>query len=393
MMLIRISTNRKRGFLKMTQFSRMLRSSERLILSDLCGEHSAEWLVFTRRRVAIADGKSSKALTGYAEPGLINPGMALLGIEPAFDVTFGAQRAELVLQDSRAAVRLPMPMLAGPLTESLEIRPTSCRWDGEFLLAEADDLLVGATLVDAGGRLEDAVEAAYGRLLDLATGWHLFRIWQYVPQINDVRGGLERYRQFNIGRWAAFENRFGRDLRSFMPAALSCGTGRGQGGSHLQGWQGSSDLFSKTPPRCPPTIIRRNTARGLLGLPVGSWRIAPAAARFCFPALPALRATAAWGKGTGSFSSALRCNNIEIMLGRMGCLSGLRPNLWAESGIRDAHFKCYLRHPEILPLVREWLCDSLGTDDHFTYLQADICRMDLDLEIEGRIVGEPCSSD
>ncbi|MCB1211556.1 MAG: hypothetical protein KDK97_19685, partial [Verrucomicrobiales bacterium] len=86
-------------------------------------------------------------------------------------------------------------------------------------------------------------------------------------------------------------------------------------------------------------------------------------------------------------------HNIEIMLGRMGCLGGLRPESWAAGGVRDAHFKCYLRYPEILPLVREWLQDACGTDDHFTYLLADICRTDLDLEIEGRIVGEPCCSE
>src|SRR5690606_23756156 len=48
-------------------------------------------------------------------------------------------------------------------------------------------------------------------------------VWNYVPYINQISEGLEHYRQFNIGRWLAFETLFGRDLRSFMPAASAVG--------------------------------------------------------------------------------------------------------------------------------------------------------------------------
>ncbi|MCP5556400.1 MAG: hypothetical protein H7A55_01485 [Verrucomicrobiaceae bacterium] len=318
--------------------------------------------------------------------------MAFLGIEPAFDVTFGAQRAELVLQDSRAALQLPMPWLAGPATESLEIQPTACRWEGDFLLAEAPDLLVGATLVDAGGRLEDAVEAAYTRLLDLAKGWHLYRIWQYVPQINEVRGGLERYRQFNIGRWAAFERRFGRDLRSFMPAASAVGLGGDKIVVIFKAGRVRPNYF-ENPSQVPAYHYPAEYGPRPPGFARGVVADCDGSRTVLLSGTASIEGHRSVGEGDWELQFRTTMHNIEIMLGRMGCLGGLRPESWAAGGVRDAHFKCYLRYPEILPLVREWLQDACGTDDHFTYLLADICRTDLDLEIEGRIVGEPCCSE
>ena len=61
------------------------------------------------------------------------------------------------------------------------------------------------------------------------------------------------------------------------------------------------------------------------------------------------------------------------------------PLKWAEESIRAAHFKCYLRDPAATSVVQEWLVESFGTHEHFTFVQADICRADLDIEIEAAI--------
>ena len=55
--------------------------------------------------------------------------------------------------------------------------------------------------------LQAASEAAYDRifrLLDTQKLPHLWRIWNYMADINTETHGLERYRQFNIGRQDAF---------------------------------------------------------------------------------------------------------------------------------------------------------------------------------------------
>jgi hypothetical protein len=76
-------------------------------------------------------------------------------------------------------------------------------------------------------------------------------------------------------------------------------------------------------------------------------------------------------------------HNIEIMLHRMQVAAAWQPDSWSRNGIENAQFKCYLRHQKDLPRVREWIQESCGQDAHFSYVLADICRRDLDIEIEG----------
>ncbi|MGH8744550.1 MAG: hypothetical protein ACREUY_09770, partial [Burkholderiales bacterium] len=45
--------------------------------------------------------------------------------------------------------------------------------------------------------------------------------------------------------------------------------------------------------------------------------------------------------------------------------------------------KVYIRQAQHFPLIREMLEKALGADRPVLYLQADICRRDLLLEIEG----------
>jgi hypothetical protein len=97
------------------------------------------------------------------------------------------------------------------------------------------------------------------------------------------------------------------------------------------------------------------------------------------------------GEGDWLLQFRTTVRNLRIMLERMQVSSALVPATWQRDGIESAAFKCYLRHPESLALVREWVQETCGTDEHFCYVQADICRADLDLEIEGyaRAHGRP----
>jgi hypothetical protein len=57
---------------------------------------------------------------------------------------------------------------------------------------------------------------------------HLQRVWNYLPQINGDGGGLERYRQFNLGPAAGFRGcrpavrRRACGLRARHPARARC---------------------------------------------------------------------------------------------------------------------------------------------------------------------------
>jgi hypothetical protein len=308
--------------------------------------------------------------------------MTITPSSSALQVSFNASHAELTETGEGAVLNLPIPLLAGQAWESFGSPGSDLRWEEGFLIAEDATTLIGATLVDASDRLEAPVERAYRTLLRLIKDWHLYRIWNYIPGINEVRGGLECYQQFNIGRWAAFESTYGRDLRSFMPAASAVGL------------QGDTAVVIFKAGRTRAEYLENPSQIPAYHYPTDYGPRPPGFARGVVAHCPPWRHALLSGTasieghrsiGVGDLSSQMRVtqHNIEIMLHRMQVAAAWQPQNWSDNGIEQAHFKCYLRYPKDLPRVREWLQESCGQDAHFSYVLADICRRDLDIEIEG----------
>jgi chorismate lyase/3-hydroxybenzoate synthase len=68
------------------------------------------------------------------------------------------------------------------------------------------------------------VEAAYREVLDLLAHWgypHLWRTWNYLDRLLEGEGDAERYRQFVLGRFRAYE---GHAVQKCLPAATVIGT-------------------------------------------------------------------------------------------------------------------------------------------------------------------------
>lgn len=305
----------------------------------------------------------------------------------AFHVSFNAERVQLAVTSTGASLRLPMPLLAGSNEEKMGRPDAQLRWQDDFLVAENENSLFGAVVIDASNRLEAPVERAYQSLLNLTQGWHLYRIWNYIPNINSVRDGLECYQQFNIGRWAAFESSFGRDLRSYMPAASAVGL------------EGNQAVVVFNAGRARPEYIENPSQIPAYHYPAEYGPKPPSFARGVVVPRPESRLALLSGTasieghrsiGEGDWARQFKVtqHNIEIMLDRMQISNAWFPNRWSQHGIHTAHFKCYLRHPEILPEIRRWIQTSCGQDNHFTYVLADICRSELDIEIEGHSLAQ-----
>ena len=82
--------------------------------------------------------------------------------------------------------------------------------------------------VPAGPGLEDTSHRLYGIILQATRGWHLARVWNYVPAVNEPGpGGLENYRVFCRGRSLAFEEAFGGGFKARLPAGSAVGTRSG----------------------------------------------------------------------------------------------------------------------------------------------------------------------
>jgi chorismate lyase / 3-hydroxybenzoate synthase len=303
-----------------------------------------------------------------------------------FRITFGADHAELTRhEDGEPEVRLPLPWLAGQKTELLGVPDAILRDAAPFVLAERGDLLVGAAVVDASDNLEDAAEKTYRDLLSLCDGRHLHRVWNYVPRINEMQAGLERYQQFNIGRWVAFEERFGRDLRSYMPAASAVGIGGGRLVVLFSAGRRRPQFF-ENPSQVPAYHYPPDYGPRPPGFARGVVMDEPGSRTVFLSGTASIEGHRSIGADDWAVQFRTTMHNVETMLERMGVAHALDARAWQRGEILEGAFKCYLRHPESLSVIRESMHEMTGlTEEQITFVQADICRADLDLEIEATI--------
>ncbi|WP_241011961.1 endoribonuclease L-PSP, partial [Burkholderia sp. Ac-20392] len=97
---------------------------------------------------------------------------------------------------------------------------------GSIVVHETSDTHDLPEAHDSGTPLERATRDAYRALFDVLDSLgmpHPLRIWNTVPAINAVQFGIERYRQFNIGRQHAFDA-CRRALTGGVPAACALGS-------------------------------------------------------------------------------------------------------------------------------------------------------------------------
>lgn len=154
-------------------------------------------LIFHRLR--LAPGALSQPALGGRRVGVGDDSVAAPLLAPAGDV-FDAWTSLAPMQDGRhGCIRY--------------------RTDGHWLhgVAEIDDRAVG---------VQNAAHRAYLDLFAVLAAnpcSHLLRIWNYLDDINGEVDGIERYRQFNVGRQQAFiEAR--RSAFEGAPAACALGT-------------------------------------------------------------------------------------------------------------------------------------------------------------------------
>ena len=98
-------------------------------------------------------------------------------------------------------------------------------------IVKNDQVLFAAMELDdhPDSPIVDAAQQHYQYLFDLIQeqGYpHLLRMWNYFPAMNEEPGGLERYKQFCVGRHRAFEQRDAH-FEPSLPAASAIGTQSG----------------------------------------------------------------------------------------------------------------------------------------------------------------------
>ncbi|WP_018608469.1 Rid family hydrolase [Uliginosibacterium gangwonense] len=226
--------------------------------------------------------------------------------------------------------------------------------------------------------LQQASALAYQRLFAVMrhTSFNqLVRCWNYLPGINVDGGGLERYRQFNIGRQDAFIAAR-RDHLEGAPAACALGTGEG-------------DLvlyFMAAHAR--PRPIENPRQVSAYRYPDRYGPRSPTFSRASLLELPGCEAL--FISGTASIvghesvhlgdvkaQTEETLRNIEALIAQ----ANLKSHVGGYS-TQALEMKVFLRDPADQALVASVLRQHLGCEPRAFYLQADICRVELLVEIE-----------
>jgi chorismate lyase/3-hydroxybenzoate synthase len=257
------------------------------------------------------------------------------------------------------------------------------RWrsDGHWLL--------GAIDLDESVEKQDLAELSHRayrdlfKTLDQAGTPHLLRIWNYLPQINADGGGLERYRQFNLGRQEAF---FEAGRAAFEGAPAACALGIHQGALSIRFLAGQTAPMPVENPR-QVSAYRYPETYG------------PRSPTFSRAALAEIGngEVALFISGTASIVGHETVHHGDVLEQTRETLRNLEAVIAAANGQATARFALamldcvvYVRHPDDTDKVRGVLENALGADApmirNAVYLEADICRSDLLVEIEAHAV-------
>lgn len=277
-----------------------------------------------------------------------------------------------------------MPLLSAGAQVELwtSAQPVVSERIGPLTFARNRELLFGCFAVDSPAdfnEFEARTQEGYARLLTLveAEGYpHLLRVWNYFPDIGERVGHLDRYMVFCRGRHQALAAHY-RDLSGRLPAASAVGSRHGGLVIYF--------LAGKTPGR------HRENPRQM--------------SAYCYPPQ--------YGPRSPSFARAtlVRSGGREVLhisgtasivghesrhIGDPGAqleetLANLRALIDSTATEETVRFdglasltrvKVYIRRPEDYPLIRARLEQVLAPDAQCLYLEAEVCRPELLLEIE-----------
>jgi chorismate lyase / 3-hydroxybenzoate synthase len=204
---------------------------------------------------------------------------------------------------------------------------------------------------------------------------NLIRVWNYFPEINAVKNDMERYRSFSIGRHEAFV-RYQKNFED-SPAACALGSHGGPLVIYFLAARSSGEQIEN------PRQISAYSYPKQYGPRSPTFSRATLAFKDAGQTL--------FVSGTASILGHETVHPASVGLQTRETLVNIRAVI--EQAIRkgfapvdfasDLALKVYVRHAEDFAEVRDIIQEEFGAPSELIVLQADICRADLLVEIEG----------
>lgn len=243
---------------------------------------------------------------------------------------------------------------------------------------------VAIDISEPGLDIEQATAKAYKSLLEQvrpSSHPYLLRIWNYFSAINHGHGDKERYRGFCVGRSQSVDGQFNTP----PPAATAIGTDGSSAASHLQLIALCSSQVARTlenPRQTPAWRYPREYGP----VPPGFSRGIILDEDTDTPRLLASGTASIVGhvsqhigEVAGQLSESLA--NLQALLAEGSKQSGRNFQIENCEALR-----VYLRKPEDLAVAESMITAAGIERDRVLYLRGDICRRELDVELEGVFV-------
>ncbi|MBF0263681.1 MAG: hypothetical protein HQL46_00285 [Gammaproteobacteria bacterium] len=255
----------------------------------------------------------------------------------------------------------------------------------EFNYAYNDEFFIAGISVNLSHKrtLQDLSQLVYQEILTLIKKYNktnILRMWNYFPKINQIDNNLERYQQFCVGRYCAFDN------ISNYPAASAVGN------------FSSSLVVTFIASKNKPVFIENPEQISAYEYPEVYSPKSPSFSRACFNSGD--KDSQLFISGTASITghqsrytndilgqTRLTLNNLDTLIKHTNS-SILKKDkfklLMSDKKISDKGspaIKVYVRNPEQQPKIAAIL-EKYIQKESICYLQADICRQELDIEIE-----------
>lgn len=273
---------------------------------------------------------------------------------------------------------LPVPLLSGKIPSNIPAtrKGKSSLGSWEEWGIPAYGLHLGIGIKPVGRPLAQVSRECYEELLRRTGDRNLYRIWNFIPGINEATDGLENYRAFCVGRSEAFHRAAANSPQSRMPAA----SGVGCEGSNLlviaiygedeathfenplqvPAYRYPDDYGPRPPSFARATVVRRENPLVFVS------------------GTAAVRGHQSVGNGDIVAQTRETVRNLSAIFAETD-----RQGATPACGRYRRHFTVYLRKPADRALVDPILRSGLSiTDEDVLWLKADICRAELDIEVE-----------
>jgi chorismate lyase/3-hydroxybenzoate synthase len=291
----------------------------------------------------------------------------------------------LIKKPVARTARAPIPALPSWVTSLVD---RSEQGDPHLTIHRGD----GAALVSMRVPRADALDAAafeqksadaYRAIRKAVGSLHPVRFWNYLPKIHEAMDGVrDRYMVFNAGRFAALTEWFGG--RDSLPARLPAASGVGHHDRNLEihclAFIEPGEAIEN--PRQIPAF--RYSAR--------YGPLPPCFARATVVTDPHDRSRLLLVAGTASIRGEQSVHQGDLRLQLDETIANLRALIQAAEGpdsppadpLQSFMAICgYYERRQDVPVIEQYLRSAFGDATEVQLVQADICRADLRVEIEG----------